>query len=163
MSPDNIRMQILDELITNSNDSLFEMDKIHAYVSEREFIEPILPFYYDTQTRISTYYIMDETLGAFIQAYQMAYRSPLIDYFRCTHAVFVESGIWNLWHLQFMPSKGQFYDSTSNDMILFGDLFPAWAAFVIGCSFSGIVFVYEVISLKCFHHQIRNGIKRTFQ
>ncbi|EDS40591.1 conserved hypothetical protein [Culex quinquefasciatus] len=163
MSPDIEMETQLEGVVINSNDSEFEMDNTHAYIFEKMYIEPSLPYYYDTKTKTARYYKMDETLGSFVKGYVLSDRNPLLDLFGYTHVVFVESGIWNVWNSKYITSQGQFYHSTTDEILSFWDLVPAWAAFAFGCVMSGLVFVYEIVTLKCFHNRFRYVITSVLQ
>ncbi|XP_039434842.1 uncharacterized protein LOC120416985 [Culex pipiens pallens] len=163
MSPDIEMETQLEGVVINSNDSEFEMDNTHAYIFEKMYIEPSLPYYYDTKTKTARYYKMDETLGSFVKGYVLSDRNPLLDLFGYTHVVFVESGIWNVWNSKYITSQGQFCHSTTDEILSFWDLVPAWAAFAFGCVMSGLVFVYEIVTLKCFHNRFRYVITSVLQ
>lgn len=146
-------LEELNGLLVKSNESLYRMDFVHAYIAEKSLSElKLLPRYYDPANKLYRYKIMEQSLGLLPVAYKLASRSELLEVFAYTINVFIESGIFNFWNSLFKEEpQGTIYGrefGKQSSFLYFNDLFPVLVLISYGFIISFITFSMEVISHK---------------
>ncbi|EDS28182.1 conserved hypothetical protein [Culex quinquefasciatus] len=81
----------LRDLLVESNDTLPNLDLIHAYIAERSISElKLIPMYYDPVNKMYRYSVMEQSFGMFPVVYKFSARSPLKAVFGFTLTTFIE-------------------------------------------------------------------------
>lgn len=143
----------LRDLLVESNDTLPNLDLIHAYIAERSISElKLIPMYYDPVNKMYRYSVMEQSFGMFPVVYKFSARSPLKAVFGFTLTTFIESGIFNFWetsHAHRSRQNSMFWKlMDTNSVLYFRDIFPAFLVISYGHIAGGIVFTIEVFISK---------------
>lgn len=149
---------ILSPIFVNSSDSVFVMDKIHAYVANRVLAELAAPMYYDREQRLYRYAIMDQTFGTWLKIFMLSQRDPFLNILGKIHATLVESGIMKRWESQIQDSGRKFmsaYTDCLTDSLNFVDLIPAWILYGLGSVLSAVLFVCESFSQVLKRYKVK--------
>ncbi|KAL1399444.1 hypothetical protein pipiens_008208 [Culex pipiens pipiens] len=137
---------ILGNLTVLSNETVINMDMVHAHVVVRETAVGVLPMYYDHEHRLFRYHILDQTLNMVIYKFRLGRRSRLLEAFQFVCTALIEAGIEDYWRSTKFGNFVQL-EATHNEideMLHFADLRLAWIALLGGMVASGAVFGLEV-------------------
>lgn len=150
---------ILGNLTIVSNETVINMDMVHAHVVIRETAEQVLPMYYDHEHRLFRYHILDQSLSMVIYKFRLSKRSTLLEAFQFVCTALIEAGIEGFLRSTKNANVGKL-EATHyevDEMLHFADLRLAWSALLGGLVASGGVFVLEVGLSKivyCLDHVI---------
>ncbi|KAL9697338.1 hypothetical protein quinque_000779 [Culex quinquefasciatus] len=89
-------MSIFKDTLTNSSDTLFEMDHTSAYLATRIKSEMYIPiFYSDDHSHQGSYAILEETLELLIGAMATSDHNPLQEFLVWSESAFFEAGFFD--------------------------------------------------------------------
>lgn len=149
-NPHLLENPFISDSLVNSSETIFQMDLTHAHIVQRTMAELTIPKYYDPVNRLHRYSILDQTLGIKVKAYVFAIRSSLVEVFEYTQAIFIESGIYDRWSINYMKAATErnfeclgIAQRQRNDSLYFSDFYPAWVAILFGFGLSVAVFCFE--------------------
>ncbi|EDS30838.1 conserved hypothetical protein [Culex quinquefasciatus] len=141
---------ILGNSTVVSNESVFNMDMVHAHVVVRETAVGVLPMYYDHKHRMFRYNILDQTLNTVVYKFRLLKRSPLLEAFQLVCAALIEAGIKDYLTSLAYPSlqKLGIMHTEVDEMLHFADLTPAWMGLLGGLIIAGVAFGLELALFK---------------
>lgn len=157
-------MSMFKDTLTNSSDTLFEMDHTSAYLATRIKSEMYIPiFYSDDHSHQGSYAILEETLELLIGAMATSDHNPLQEFLVWSESAFFEAGFFDYFRechvvesfyrrLRFKPM------TVIKTMLAIEDLLPAWLALGIGSASSFLLFGVELL-IGCYKKK-RAGFKR---
>ncbi|KAL1400980.1 hypothetical protein pipiens_006986 [Culex pipiens pipiens] len=118
-----------------------DLDMVHAYFYPREQAQYLASLSYDPNQRMYRYVALDDMYSVGPVSFMFSRRSPLMEIFRFTQTVLIESGIYN-FAVTFLKVAARkfvalkFDGSFDSDVLYFADFQPVWRVLLLGSAAS---------------------------